>query len=133
MAKVTGIGGIFFKAKNPQAITDWYQKHLGILVEETGVSFLWREKENPARIGRTVWSPFPESTTYFDPSKSSFMLNFRVDNLDEILALLKAQGVHVIDKVEEYEYGRFDWILDPEGNKVELWGPLGEPGQKKIE
>jgi catechol 2,3-dioxygenase-like lactoylglutathione lyase family enzyme len=106
---------------------------LELVDEQTGVSFLWREKENPARIGRTVWSPFPESTTYFDPSKSRFMLNFRVDNLDEILASLKAQGVQVIDKVEEYEYGRFGWILDPDGNKVELWEPLGEPGQSKIE
>jgi predicted enzyme related to lactoylglutathione lyase len=131
MAKVTGIGGIFFKAKDPEAVTNWYQKHLGISVDEqTGVSFQWRDKENPERIGRTVWSPFPENTTYFDPSKSSFMLNFRVDNLDEILASLKAQGVQVIDKVEEYEYGRFDWILDPEGNKVELWEPAGEAGQK---
>jgi predicted enzyme related to lactoylglutathione lyase len=131
MGKVTGIGGIFFKAKDPQAVTDWYQKHLGISVDEqSGVSFLWREKESPERIGRTVWSPFPENTTYFDPSKSSFMLNFRVDDLDEILTALKAKGVHVIDKVEEYEYGRFGWILDPEGNKIELWEPLGEEGQK---
>lgn len=134
MAKVTGIGGIFFKSKNPESLIDWYRKNLGLVPDqEGGLSFLWREKEKPERIGRTVWAAFPANTKYFDPGQSSFMFNFRVDNLEELLADLKAKGVQIEDKIEDYEYGRFGWFIDAEGNKVELWEPKGEAGTSKVE
>lgn len=131
MGKVTGIGGIFFKASDPGTSRKWYQEHLGLAIDDYGgSSFLWRERENPTRIGRTIWSPFPQDTKYFDPSRASFMVNFRVDNLDELLAQLRAAGVRVDEKVEEYDYGKFGWIYDPDGNKIELWEPRGEEGQQ---
>lgn len=132
MAKVTGIGGIFFKAKEPEALRRWYQEHLGIPMDPEGEwwSFTWRDRDEPGRIGRTVWAAFPEDTSYFEPSRSSFMFNFRVDDLDAALAELRAAGVEVLEQIEEYEYGRFGWILDPEGNKIELWEPRDEEGQR---
>lgn len=130
MEKVTGIGGIFFKARDVDALRSWYAEQLGVPLEEWGSwDFPWRDRENPERVGKTVWGPFPADTDYFAPSDSPFMFNFRVDDLDAMLAQLRAAGVKVEDKVEEYEYGRFGWIIDPEGNKVELWEPKGEEGQ----
>jgi catechol 2,3-dioxygenase-like lactoylglutathione lyase family enzyme len=130
MAKVTGIGGVFFKVKDADASRKWYQEHLGIPIEDYGGSaFKWRDAQNPQRLGSTVWSPFPENTKYFQPSTASFMVNYRVDHLDELLAQLRAAGVRVDDKVEDYPYGKFGWIYDPDGNKIELWEPRGEEGQ----
>ncbi|RVT47440.1 VOC family protein [Rubrivivax albus] len=124
MKRVTGIGGIFFKAKDPKALAEWYRKHLGLEVEEWGgVAFRWRTEENPTGTGSTVWSPFKEDTTYFAPSSASFMVNYRVQDLHAVLAVLRAEGCAVDDKVEESEYGKFGWVLDPEGNKLELWQP----------
>ncbi len=124
MERVTGIGGMFFKAKDPKALMGWYHRHLGIVVETPGgASFRWREPDEPEREGYTVWSAFPDDTTYFAPSAKPFMFNFRVADLDALLAELRAGGVPVEDRVEEYEYGRFGWIMDPEGNRVELWEP----------
>ena len=124
MKRVTGIGGIFFKAKDPTRLHDWYHAHLGIAPRADGtVAFEWREKDEPDRVGFTVWSPFPHDTRYFDPSAAPFMINYRVADLDALLAKLRAEGVDVEDRVEEYEYGRFGWVMDPEGNRIELWEP----------
>ena len=126
-SRVTGIGGVFFKAHDQQGLAAWYRQHLGIPIEDPGYAvFSWREEEQPERSGSTVWSIFPEDTTYFAPSTSPFMINFRVANLDAMLAALRAEGVEVDDRIEEYEHGRFAWIMDPEGNRIELWEPAGE-------
>ncbi len=126
MKKVTGIGGVFFKAKEPVKLKSWYRDHLGIIPNPDGyVSFQWRDNDAPDRVGLTVWEVFPADTDYFEPSSKPFMINFRVENLDALLAELRAAGVQVDDRLEEYDYGRFGWILDPEGNRVELWEPPG--------
>ncbi len=128
MQRVTGIGGVFFKAKDPKALAEWYQAHLGMNVEEWGgVAFRWVTDDNPSGVGTTVWSPFKEDTAYFAPSSASFMVNFRVADLHGLLAALRAEGCTVLDKVEESELGAFGWVMDPEGNKLELWQP--PPGQ----
>jgi predicted enzyme related to lactoylglutathione lyase len=128
MKRVTGIGGIFFKAQDPQALGAWYRQHLGIGVEEWGgAAFRWATPDNPTGTGTTVWSPFKADTTYFAPSTASFMINYRVDDLHALLAQLRAEGCQVDDKVEESEYGKFGWVFDPEGNKIELWqAPAGQ-------
>jgi predicted enzyme related to lactoylglutathione lyase len=124
MKRVTGIGGIFFKSKDPDTLREWYRDHLGIESDgANGASFPWREADNPDREGLTIWSAFPDNTRYFDPSNAPFMINYRVANLDWLLAQLREEGVTVDPKIEEYEYGRFAWIMDPEGNRIELWEP----------
>lgn len=110
----------------------WYKKHLGLKPESEGSSnsmFYWREMDDSKRIGYTVWAIFSNETKYFDPSSSSFMINYRVQDLDHVLEQLRREGVMVDEKREEYEYGKFGWIIDPEGNKIELWEPKGEPPQ----
>ncbi len=122
MRRVIGIGGIFFKANNPKKLKEWYSNHLGITAsDESGTVFEWRSEESPEQKGHTVWSVMSSTTKYFEPSKASFMFNYRVENLAWLLEQLREEGVHVDDKVEEYEYGKFGWIFDPEGNKIELW------------
>jgi catechol 2,3-dioxygenase-like lactoylglutathione lyase family enzyme len=101
-------------------MTAWYRDQLGISAEDGHADFLWREHDRPDEIGRTVWSVFPTDTDYFGPSRPAFMINYRVSNLDRMLAQLRRNGV-TVEKVEEYDYGRFAWITDPEGNRVELW------------
>jgi len=125
MKRVTGLGGLFFKAKDPKAMYEWYEKHLGIQREPHGggAEFHWREADDAQRTGITVWSIFPQDTKYFDPSSASFMMNFRVENLHALLAALKAEGVIVDPKVDESEFGKFAWVTDPEGNRIELWEP----------
>jgi len=124
MKRVTGIGGIFFKAKDPKALGAWYKAHLGIdVLDWGGAAFQWKNADNPEGVGTTIWSPFAADTTYFGPSQSPFMINYRVDDLHALLAVLRAEGVQVEDKVEESEYGKFGWVIDPEGNKLELWQP----------
>ncbi len=124
MKRVTGIGGIFFKARDPQALGQWYQKHLGLDVQAWGgVAFAWATPDNPGGTGTTVWNPFPADTGYFAPSSASFMVNFRVHDLHALLAALRAEGCEVDAKVDESEYGKFGWVMDPEGNRVELWQP----------
>lgn len=124
MKRVTGIGGIFFKARDPEALGAWYRKHLGIEVEAWGgCAFSWKTPDNPDGVGTTVWSPFAEDTAYFAPGTASFMINYRVDDLEALLAVLRAEGVQVEDKIEESAQGKFGWVLDPEGHKVELWQP----------
>lgn len=119
--RVTGLGGFFFKTENPDQIKDWYKNHLGIPVDNYGWSFEWKDQEG--NDGSTQWAPFKVDTNYFKPSEKQFMMNFRVDNLEALLALLKEEGVTIVGEMESYDYGNFGWILDPEGNKIELWEP----------
>jgi predicted enzyme related to lactoylglutathione lyase len=122
--RVSGIGGVFFKAKDPKALGQWYARHLGVPIESWGGAvFRWQSPENPNGVGTTVWNPFEESTAYFGPGPSSFMVNFRVHDLHALLAALREEGCAVEPKVEESEYGKFGWVTDPEGNRVELWEP----------
>jgi predicted enzyme related to lactoylglutathione lyase len=122
--RVTGIGGIFFKSKDPKALGEWYRKHLGLDVEGWGgVAFRWVTAENPTGTGTTIWNPFKEDTSYFAPSTASFMINFRVEDLHALLAALREEGCAVDDKVDESEFGKFGWVQDPEGNRIELWQP----------
>ena len=128
--RITGIGGVFFKARDPAKLMSWYQKHLGVKPESKGSSnsvFQWRERDDEKKVAYTVWAIFPHDTKYFDPSRSSFMINYRVQDLDRLLEQLKREGVTVDEKREEYDYGKFGWITDPEGNKIELWEPKGPP------
>lgn len=121
MKRVTNIGGIFFKSKNPKEMGEWYAKHLGLPVDEYGAKLEWRESENKEKKGYSLWTPFKEDTKYFEPSQKEFMINFRVENIEELVKALKEEGVQVLDEIEEYEYGKFVHILDLEGNKIELW------------
>ncbi|MBG9377494.1 VOC family protein [Panacibacter sp. DH6] len=121
--KVTGIGGIFFKCKDPGKLREWYKENLGLQTNQYGAVFEWRQGADTTRKGFTQWSPFKETTTYFQPSAKDFMINYRVENLAELLSALKKNGVTVVDSIETYDYGRFVHILDPEQNKIELWEP----------
>lgn len=124
MKRVTGIGGIFFKAKDRAALTAWYQKHLGLAIEPWGgVAFQWANPANPNGVGTTIWNPFESNTGYFGPEHATFMINYRVADLHGLLKLLREEGCAVDDKVDESEYGKFGWVTDPEGNRVELWEP----------
>ena len=113
--RVTGIGGLFFKTTDPKKVKEWYKKHLGFNTDEWGCTFWWKD-ENGKKCS-TQWSPFPDDTKYFGPSKKDFMFNYRVENLVELIKVLKLEGVTVVGEIEEYDYGKFGWILDPEGNK----------------
>lgn len=124
MKRVTGIGGIFFKASDPKGLADWYRTHLGVNVEAWGgAAFRWVTDDNPSGTGTTIWTPFKADTAYFKPSEATFMINYRVANLNELLKALREEGCQVDDKTEESEYGKFGWVMDPEGNRVELWEP----------
>jgi catechol 2,3-dioxygenase-like lactoylglutathione lyase family enzyme len=124
MKRVTGIGGIFFKSRDPKQLGEWYRRHLGIEVEEWGgAAFRWVTPENPSGTGTTIWNPFKDDTGYFAPSQASFMVNFRVADLHALLALLRSEGCEVDAKVDESDYGKFGWVMDPEGNRIELWEP----------
>lgn len=123
MKKVTGIGGIFFKSKDPKALKDWYHTHLGLNTNDFGATFEWREDQGNNQKGSTTWAPFDENTQYFAPSTRDFMINYRVADLEALVDALKKEGVTVLDAIETYEYGKFVHIMDLEGNKVELWEP----------
>jgi len=123
MKRVTGIGGIFFKSTDPNTLKNWYKEHLGIDAGDYGATFQWREADDPTREGQTVWAPFPQTTKYFEPSNASFMINYRVADLDGLLSELRAAGVAVDEKTESFDYGKFAWITDPDGNRIELWEP----------
>lgn len=133
MKKVTGIGGVFFKCKDPQNMKAWYKDHLGLDTDKYGTNFEWRQADDPSKKGFTQWSPFTDSTQYFQPSIKDFMVNYRVENLELLVAELKAAGVTVLDAIEEFEYGKFAHILDPEGNKIELWEPNDAEYDKIVE
>lgn len=128
MKRVTGLGGLFFKAKDPSAMYAWYEKHLGVKNEPHGggAMFHWRDADDPEKAGVTVWSIFPSSTKYLGAEQQTFMTNFRVENLAELLKALREEGVTIDPKVDESEYGKFAWITDPEGNRIELWEPPDE-------
>jgi len=124
MKRVTGIGGIFFKAKDPPALQAWYREHLGIDVQVWGgASFDSVDAEGKPTGGTTAWAVFPEAGDQFAPGTASFMVNYRVDDLHALVAALKAEGCNVLDRIDDSEYGKFAWVIDPEGNKVELWQP----------
>lgn len=123
MSKVQGIGGIFFKSKDPKACREWYVKHLGLEDNGYGAMFEFIEPGPPERKGQLQWAPFKEDTEYFDPYKGEFMINFRVDNLEALVEELRAQGVIICDEIATYDYGKFIHILDHEGRKIELWEP----------
>ena len=121
--KVTGIGGIFFKCKDPKQMREWYKNHLGFITNEYGAVFEWRQGADSSKKGFSQWSPFSEKTKYFDPSTKEFMINYRVANLEALVEELKKDGVQIADKIETVEYGKFVHIIDIEGNKIELWEP----------
>ncbi len=124
LSRVTGLGGLFFKAKDSDALSAWYRDRLGLPIEEWGgCVFPWRDDADPKKKGHTVWSVFDAKSPYFKPSRKAFMMNFRVDDLDRVLAELKAEGVEATAASEESEFGKFGWVMDPEGNKIELWQP----------
>lgn len=124
MKRVTGIGGIFIKSSDPQRLREWYRKHLGIDFEEWGgYAFRWKSDDNVTGVGTTVWTIFDGTSNYFAPSNAPFMVNYRVADLRALVESLRAEGCQVMDKIDESEYGRFGWVVDPDGNKLELWEP----------
>ena len=124
MKRVTGIGGIFFHAKDPAALRAWYKAHLGIDVQDWGgIAFTWADADGNPVKGTTVWSIGAADGNPFAPGRASFMINYRVDDLAALLEALRAEGCNVLDKVDDSDYGKFGWVVDPEGNKVELWQP----------
>ncbi len=124
MKRVTGIGGIFFQAKDPQALCAWYKEHLGIDVQDWGgASFDWVDDQGNPTTGSTNWCTFAKDDDYFAPSSSPFMVNYRVADLLPLLDALRAEGCNVLDKTDESDFGKFGWVIDPEGNKIELWQP----------
>lgn len=122
MKRVTGLGGVFFKSKSPKDLMAWYQEHLGIEPEDWGGKvFHWREKDNPEIVGYTVFNPFKADTKHFEPSTEPCMFNFRVEDLHGLIEQLRKEGVTVVGDVQDSEYGKFGWIMDPDGRKIELW------------
>jgi predicted enzyme related to lactoylglutathione lyase len=123
MKKVTGIGGIFFKCNDPNKMREWYKTHLGFDTNDYGATFEWKDKSDSSINGSTQWSPFPETTKYFEPSNKDFIINYRVADLEALVVELKKEGVTIVDEIETYDYGKFVHIIDIEGNKIELWEP----------
>ena len=124
--RVTGIGGIFFKCIDPVATRNWYRDHLGLVTNEYGSLFEFRDSVNPEKKRHLQWSTFSQETKYLDPSSKDFMINYRVEDMENLVKHLKEEGVTVLDEIESYDYGKFVHILDPEGNKIELWEPVDE-------
>ena len=131
--RVTAIGGIFFKVKDPAKTKDWYRKHLGLQTDDYGTTFEWRSSENPDQKGFTQWSPMKDDTSYFKPSEKDFMVNYCVENLVELVEELKKEGVTILDEIESYDYGKFVHILDPDGHSIELWEPVNEVYDEIVE
>ena len=124
MKRVTGIGGIFFHAKDPVALRAWYQRHLGVDVQVWGgAAFNWTDDSGKPAGGTTIWSIGAADNKHFEPGSASFMINYRVEDVDALLAALREEGCNVMEKSEDSEYGKFGWVIDPENNKVELWQP----------
>ncbi|WP_375235887.1 VOC family protein [Winogradskyella sp.] len=120
--RVTGIGGLFFKSKDPKASKNWYKKHLDFNTDDYGCTFWWKDKEG--NDASTQWSPFKDDTNYFEPSTKDFMFNYRVADLETLIKTLRDEGVTIVGDMQTYEYGKFAWILDNENNKIELWEPI---------
>lgn len=124
MKRVTGIGGVFFRAKNPAALGEWYRRHLGIDVQEWGgAPFSWSDDDGAPVGGTTIWAIHPADSDTFAPGVANFMINYRVENLTALLDALRNEGCNVLDTTDESDFGKFGWVIDPEGNKVELWQP----------
>jgi len=123
LKRVTGIGGIFFKCKDPKNVREWYQTHLGLNTNQYGSVFEWYQGADSTKKGFSQWSPFKETTKYFEPSTKEFMINYRVENLEALVEELKKEGVTVTDTLQTVDYGKFVHIMDIEGNKIELWEP----------
>jgi predicted enzyme related to lactoylglutathione lyase len=127
MKRVTGIGGLFFKTKDVAKIKDWYRDRLGFKTTDWGATFVWGDSDPGKKtISRTEWSPFKADTDYFRPSEKPFMINYRVHDLHKLMDQLKKEGIASVGEIQEFEYGKFGWIMDPEGNKLELWEPVDE-------
>jgi len=126
MGKITGIGGVFFKCADPKKMREWYAGNLGLPATDYGANFDWVQAEDPTKKGSTAWSTFPQDTKYFAPSTKEFMINYIVEDIEGLVEQLKADGVTVVDNIEDSEYGKFVHILDPEGNKIELWEMAAE-------
>jgi predicted enzyme related to lactoylglutathione lyase len=124
--KVTGIGGIFFKCKDPKSIREWYKTNLGLNTNPYGATFEWYQGPDTTKKMMTQWSPFKETTKYFEPSTKDFMINYTVENLETLVGELRKNGVAVVDTIQTVDYGKFVHIMDPEGNKIELWEPMGK-------
>lgn len=131
--KVTGIGGVFFKSEDPKKLNEWYETNLGMVMNEYGSLFEFRMSDDPETKGYLQWGPFQKDTKYFDPSQKQFMINYRVENIEELVEEFKSSGVEVLDEIETYEYGKFVHIMDPEGNKIELWEPVDRVFTKMYE
>lgn len=131
MKRVRGIGGIFFKCEDPDKVKNWYRQHLGLSTDQYGTTFEWLKADGSGEKGYTQWSPFSKSTKYFAPSQKEFMINYRVEDLEALVAVLREEGVTILDEIEVYEYGKFVHILDVEDNKIELWEP-NDPEYEKI-
>jgi predicted enzyme related to lactoylglutathione lyase len=124
MKRVTGIGGVFFKAKDPVALRAWYKGHLGIDIQDWGgAAFRWADDEGSLEAGTTIWSICPADGDSFAPSASTFMINYRVTDLHGLLQVLRSEGCRVLERTEDSDFGKFGWVMDPEGNKIELWQP----------
>ncbi len=119
--RVTSIGGIFFKTKDPKATKEWYAKHLGFNTDDYGTTFEWRQAEAPEKKGFSAWSPMKDDTNYFAPSQKQFMVNYRVEDLEWLILELKKEDIIICDEIETFEYGKFVHIMDNDGNKIELW------------
>jgi len=132
MKRVTGLGGIFFKSKDTKETYNWYKKHLGINAGDYGATFKWSHRGTDSKSS-TAWSTFKDDTTYFDPSKQDHMINYRVENLKDLLNVLKEEGVQMAGEMQSFDYGHFAWILDNEGRKIELWEPIEEEHEKLIQ
>lgn len=130
--KVTGIGGVFFKTKDTNKTKNWYAENLGIITDDYGSSFEFRNAHNPDEINYLQWSPFKDDTDYFNPSKKEFMINYRVEHIEDLLIQLKENGVSILDEIETYDYGKFLHILDNDGNKIELWEPVDKIFTEKL-
>jgi len=124
--RITGLGGVFFKAKDPKATKQWYDEHFSLGTDQYGKSFRWRDVDNKEHIATTQWSVMSADTDYFAPSKQDYMINYRVENLEELVAELKSKGITQVGKIDKYDYGKFAWVLDPDGNKIELWEPVDQ-------
>lgn len=133
MKKVTGIGGVFFKSKDPEKTRAWYSKHLGLNTDAYGTCFEWRQADEGKEKGFTQWSAFPDHSKYMEPSEKDFMINYRVEDLEALVDELKKEGVTILDEIESFEYGKFVHILDPEGQKIELWEPNDEEFEKIVD
>ena len=131
--RVRGIGGVFFRAPQPAATRDWYQKHLGLRTDEYGTNFAWRQADDPGRPGYTQWSPFAADTSYFGAGGQQFMINYRVDDLAALLERLREAGVEIVGDVQEEPYGRFVHIVDGDGRRVELWEPVDDEYAKMLD